>query len=128
MKAGETMNGILWIAQILLAGVFLFAGFNKILVYERHKSMPGDGSGSGCIGLPNGLAAAIALLEIAGALGVVTPVELWPSGNLLLMAATGLALLTLGACVYHARRKEPTAQIIAVFLLALFVIVGRWPS
>jgi hypothetical protein len=31
------------------------------------------------------------------------------------------------ACIYHIRRKESAAPAIAAFLLALFVIVGRWP-
>ena len=33
------MNSVLWIAQILLAGAFMFAGFSKILVFKRHKTI-----------------------------------------------------------------------------------------
>jgi hypothetical protein len=31
-----------------------------------------------------------------------------------------------GAAIYHFRRKEPAAPDIALLLLAVFVIVGRW--
>jgi cytochrome oxidase assembly protein ShyY1 len=28
--------------------------------------------------------------------------------------------------IYHMRRKEPSAHNLAVFLLAVFVMLGRW--
>jgi hypothetical protein len=31
----RAMNGLLWIAQIILAGVFLFTGFSKLFTYEK---------------------------------------------------------------------------------------------
>ncbi len=33
----------------------------------------------------------------------------------------------IGAAIYHFRRRESASPAIAAFLLALFVIVGRWP-
>jgi uncharacterized membrane protein YphA (DoxX/SURF4 family) len=120
------MNSVLWIAQILLAGVFLYAGLSKIFAYGRQTKTLSRPIG-GCAGLPHELVAAIALAEIAGALAVVVPVDLWPPDILLRLAVTGLALLTVAAVVYHVRRKEPTAPLVALFLLALFIIVGRWP-
>jgi uncharacterized membrane protein YphA (DoxX/SURF4 family) len=121
------MNSLLWIAQILLAGVFLYAGFSKIRAYEGHARASQTQSIFGCVGLPHGLAAAIALLEIAGAICVVVPVDVWPPDILLRLAAAGLALLMAGVGIFHVRRHQPTAPLIAVILLALFVIVGRWP-
>jgi uncharacterized membrane protein YphA (DoxX/SURF4 family) len=120
------MDTVLWIAQILLAGVFLYAGFSKVFVYEPHPTAP-DSRISSCVALPHGLAAAIAIVEIAGAVAVVVPIDLWPPDIFLRLVTAGLAVLTLIAAIYHARREEPTAPIIAVFFLALFVIVGRWP-
>jgi hypothetical protein len=32
-----------------------------------------------------------------------------------------------GATTDHVRRMEPAAPAVATFLLALFVIAGRWP-
>ncbi len=39
----------------------------------------------------------------------------------------GLALLMVEVEIYHVLRKERAARDVAYFLLALFVIVGRWP-
>jgi hypothetical protein len=66
-------------------------------------------------------------VEIAGALGVLTP-EGWSHDYLLVrLAAAGLALLMVCAGIYHARRREEASPAVTLFLLALFVIVGRWP-
>jgi len=121
------MNSLLWIAQISLAAVFLFAGFSKIFLQRRQAAGPQAPSLSGYFALPDGIAAAVVLLEIVGAVGLLIPFDLGRPNILPLVAAAELALLAVAACVYHGRRHEPTAPIIAVFLLALFVIVGRWP-
>jgi len=122
------MNSVLWIAQILLAGAFMFAGFSKILVFKRHKTIGQTPLEAGCVGMPDELAAAIALLEIVGALRLVIPVDLWPPNVLVLLAAGGLALLAVAVGIYQARRHEHTTPIVTMFLLAVFVIVGRWPA
>jgi hypothetical protein len=67
------------------------------------------------------------LAEIAGALGVLTPPELSPAHLLVRVAAAGLALIMVLAGIYHLRRQEEAAPAVSLFLLALFVIVGRWP-
>jgi uncharacterized membrane protein YphA (DoxX/SURF4 family) len=121
------MNTLLWIAQILLACVFFYAGFSKIFAFRRQKAVAPTEPRFDGVGLPHELAAAIALFEIAAALGLVLPVDLWQPDFLPRVAAAGCAILALVACVYHVRRKEHTAPIVALFLLALFVIVGRWP-
>jgi hypothetical protein len=43
------------------------------------------------------------------------------------VAAAGLALIMVLAGIYHLRRQEEAAPAVSLFLLALFVIVGRWP-
>jgi uncharacterized membrane protein YphA (DoxX/SURF4 family) len=126
-KAGGTMNTLLWIAQILLGGIFLFTGASKLFAYQKLvKTLEGRSKG-GQIGLSRGQAAAIALLEIAGAAGVLLPFDTWPPYILLRLAAGGLALLMVAAGIYHLRRQESASPTVAIFLLALFVIVGRWP-
>jgi len=42
-----------------------------------------------------------------------------------LLAASGLALLMTAAGIYHDLRRESAAPVVALFLLALFVIVGH---
>jgi hypothetical protein len=53
--------------------------------------------------------------------------DLWPPYVFLRLAAGGLALLMVAAGIYHIRRQESAAPSVSLFLLALFVIVGRWP-
>jgi hypothetical protein len=53
--------------------------------------------------------------------------DVWPPYILLRLATAGLALLMVAAGIYHMRRQESAAPSVALFLLALFVIVGRWP-
>lgn len=121
------MNSVLWAAQIILAGACLFSAFSKMGVFGRQSSAQHVLSGAGCVGMPDELAAAIALLEIAGALILVVPVDLWAPDILLRLGAAGLALLAIVSSVYRARHQEHTTPNIVMFLLALFVIVGRWP-
>jgi uncharacterized membrane protein YphA (DoxX/SURF4 family) len=121
------MNGLLWIAQILLAGIFLFTGISKLLAYERVMGAVEARSKGIPAGVSRGLAAFIGLAEIAGALGVVSPPSLLPAHLLIRLAAAGLALIMVLAGIYHLRRQDSAAPAVSLFLLALFVIVGRWP-
>ena len=121
------MNGLLWIAQMILAGVFLVAGASKLLVYGTLMGVVQARASRLPAGISRGQAAAIALAEIAGALGVLTPASLVPGHLVVRLAAAGLALIMVLAGIYHLRREESAAPNVALFLLALFVIVGRWP-
>jgi uncharacterized membrane protein YphA (DoxX/SURF4 family) len=121
------MNTLLWIAQSLLAGIFLFTGFSKIFAYGQVVRVVQARSKAGSIGMSHGQAVLVGLLEIAGAAGLLVPVDLWPPYVLLRLAAAGLALLMVAAGIYHIRRQDSAAPSVALFLLALFVIVGRWP-
>jgi hypothetical protein len=67
------------------------------------------------------------VLEVAGALCLLVPFDVWPAYLLPRVAASFLALLIVVTGAHHVRHKQPTAPIVAVFFLALLVIVGRWP-
>ncbi len=121
------MNTLLWIAQIILAGVFLFTGFSKIFAYGQVVKVVEARSKAGRIGVSRAQAAMVGLLEIAGAAGVLVPVDLWPPYVFLRLASAGLALLMVATGIYHLVRQESAAPDVSLFLLALFVIVGRWP-
>ena len=126
------MNGLVWIAQILLALVFLYAGLVKLFAFpqlvdtlESRTSVP--------IKMTQAQGRVIGLLEIAGAIGVVMPPAITPeflAADYLLIrfAAGGLALLMTFAALYHLHRNESAAPAIAGCLLSAFVIVGRWPA
>ena len=121
------MDAERWIAQILLAGIFFFTGFCKVFAYKRlvrtlqkrWKIKPDP--------MEQKLAAQLGMLEIVGAIFVIFPYDLWPPHVVVRLAAGGLALLMVAACIYNVRRKEPASPSLTLFLLALFVIVGRWP-
>lgn len=126
------MNTLIWIGQILLAALFFMTGASKLFAYKkliktlevRRKTAP--------IQISTTQGRLIGILEIAGAIGVILPPVLTPAALatdylLVLLAAGGLALLMVGATIYHFRRRESASPSVAAFLLALFVIVGRWP-
>ena len=121
------MNTLLWIAQIILAGIFLFTGFSKIFAYGQVVKVVEARTKAGPIGMSRVQAVLVGLLEIAGAAGLLVPVDVWPPYILTRLAAGGRALLMVGAGIYHIRRQDSAAPSVALFLLALFVIVGRWP-
>jgi hypothetical protein len=56
------------------------------------------------------------------------PYDFWPPHVLLRLVAGGLALLMVIAGIYHARRNERATPSVVLFLMAVFVIVGRWPK
>ncbi len=121
------MNTLLWIAQILLAAIFLITGLTKLFAYEKLLDTVEARMRGGAAGISRGLAAFIGVAEIAGALGVLSPPALLPGHLLIRLAASGLAFIMVLAGIYHLRREEPAAPTVTLFLLALFVIVGRWP-
>ena len=84
------MNALFWIAQILLAGVFLFTGAGKLLAYEQLVKAVEKRSKNGKVGMSRLQAGFVGLLEIAGAVGVIMPFDLWPPYILLRLAAACL--------------------------------------
>jgi uncharacterized membrane protein len=120
------MNYLMWTAQGILAAVFFITGMSKLLAFGRVKSFLGRKLKGGPIGISSGQGASIGLLEVAGALGILMPESIVPNYMTVILAAAGLGLLMICAATYHFRRKEPAAPDIALFLLTIFVIVGRW--
>jgi uncharacterized membrane protein YphA (DoxX/SURF4 family) len=121
------MNTFLWIAQTCLAAIFVYAGVKNLLSFQKHELRPSIGPSFQCIGVSAPTACAIGFAEILGAIGLIIPLSLQDPYLVTQLSAGALALLMIAACVYHARRKEQTAPIVALFFLALFVIVGRMP-
>jgi uncharacterized membrane protein YphA (DoxX/SURF4 family) len=121
------MNTLLWIVQLLMAGVFIFTGAGKLLAYDQLIKAVEARSKGGKIGMSRGQAALVGLLEIAGAAALVFPIDIWPPQILARAAAAALALLMVVAGIYHLRRQESATPDVVLFLMALFVIVGRWP-
>jgi hypothetical protein len=124
------MNGLIWIGQVALACVFLIAGTLKLLALTPLMQAHEDRTHSTMAPIGNMI---IGFIEVVLAFGVLMPDMYTPDGMapeylIARCCAAGLALLMVGAGIYHIRRREPAAAVIATFLLALFVIVGRWPA
>jgi uncharacterized membrane protein YphA (DoxX/SURF4 family) len=114
------MNKALWVVQVLLALVFLFAGGVKLIlpVEDMTKQMP----------LPGPFLRFIAVAEVLGAIGLILPGLLRVRPGLTPLAAAGLVIIMTGATVVTLASGAIAMALIpfAVGLLALFVAYGRW--
>ena len=119
------MNVVLWIVAGVLAAAFLGAGLMKL--GQPKKKLADSGMGW-TEDFSDGAVKGIGVLEVLGALGLILPAALDILPILVPIAATGLALVMLGAAITHARRKESQMIVVNVVLLALaaFVAWGRF--
>jgi len=126
------MDTLIWVGQLALAAVFLVAGWTKLVAYKKLIKTLEIHRNTIPIEMSPAQGRLVGLIEIVGALGFImppafTPAVLAPDYLLVRIAAAGLALLMVAAAIYHFRRKESATPAVSAFLLALFVIVGRWP-
>jgi uncharacterized membrane protein YphA (DoxX/SURF4 family) len=114
------MNVGLWIVQVLLAALFVFAGGMKLV-------MPIDKL-TGPIDFPEWFLRFIGVAELLGGLGLVLPGLLRTRPGLTPLAAAGLIVIMIGATVVTLMTIDVTAALIplVVGLLAVFVAYGRW--
>ncbi|MCG2803343.1 MAG: DoxX family protein [Cellulomonas sp.] len=114
------MNVLLWILAGVLAALFLTAGATKL-------SRPKDklASSMGWVeSFSAGTVKLIGALEVLAALGLVLPAVTGIAPVLVPLAATGLALVMVGAIVVHVRRGETPMIAFNVVLLVLAVVVA----
>jgi uncharacterized membrane protein YphA (DoxX/SURF4 family) len=114
------MNVTLWIIEILLALVFLVSGITKAI-------RPSEKLRAGLPEFRPGVIRLVAVAEILGALGLILPGVTGLAPILTPVAASGLAIIMIGAVVTHARRKEgkSVAMNLVLLVLAVVVAVGR---
>jgi hypothetical protein len=119
-----TMNRLDRFMEYLVAGVFLCVGLARIMSYKRRPKPLGAQSASLPFGLPYEALVAVGVFQIAAALVLVTPLSFMPA--IAPWAAAGLVLVTLYGAIYHMRRHETAVPNVTLFLLMMFVVVGRW--
>jgi len=114
------MTYVLWIVQVLLALLFLFAGGAKLVLSAEALKGP--------VAIPVLFLRFIGVCEILGALGLILPGLLRIRPGLTPLAAAGLVIIMIGATVTNlAGGAAPVALItLVVGLLAAFVAYGRW--
>ena len=119
------MNIVLWIIQVLLALLFLFAGGTKLVM--SIEAMRAMGSPNQVL-LPGLLIRFIGVCEVLGALGLILPGLLRIKPGLTPLAAAGLVIIMIGATVITVAGGEvaPALFPLVVGILAAFVAYGRW--
>ena len=114
------MNIVLWIIQVLLAALFLFAGSVKLLlpIEEMTKQMA----------MPGLFLRFLGVVEVLGALGLILPglfrIKTW----LTPLAAVGLTIIMIGATVITVKIGGGATAMIPLVtgLLSAFVAYSRW--
>ncbi len=121
------MNVALWIAAVVLAFGMGVSGFLKV-VFGREKLMSNPRM-AWAQDLTDPKFRTIGSLEFLGALGVILPALTGIAPVLVPLAAVGLALIMIGAMVFHVRRGDGAASLVPLLvftLLAIFVAWGRF--
>lgn len=119
------MNIVLWIIQVLLALLFLFAGGTKlVLPIQVLESMGSPNQ----VHLPGLLMRFIGVCEVLGGLGLILPGLLKIKPGLTALAAAGLVIVMIGAVALTIAGDGIGAAIVpfVVLLLSIFVAYGRW--
>jgi len=113
----------LWVAQALLAALFLMAGATKLLtpMEALHNMMPWTAD------TPEALVRFIGTSELLGGLGLVLPALLRIKPALTPTAALALALVQVLATFFHLSRGENAliGMNLVLFAIALFIAWGR---
>jgi hypothetical protein len=114
------VSRILWTVQVLLAGLFLWAGGIKLALPLEPLAGP--------VPVPGPFLRLIGVAEVLGALGLVLPGLVGVRPALAPLAAAGLVVIMAGAAALGllARDLVMTVVPLAVGLLATFVAYGRW--
>lgn len=114
----------LWVAQVLLAAIFLMSGFMKasMPIEELSAMVPWTSD------VPLTLVRFIGTVELLGGIGLLLPSLLRIKPTLTVLAAVGLAIIMLLAIPFHISRGEtPAIGVNCMFMLiALFIAWGRW--
>jgi len=110
----------------LLAFAFLAGGVVRLVVpAERYGTWPNQ---QWILAVPRAGVVAISIAEILGAVGLVLPALTGIAPILTPIAAVALALIMVGALVFHLRRNERPNIPVAIVLIALltFVAIARF--
>ena len=118
------MNIVLWIIQILLALLFLFAGGTKLAIPADQLQAQAPPT---MIHFSNFFMKFIGVCEVLGGLGLVLPGLFRTAKNLTTLAAVGLTIIMIGAVVVSVMGMGVSAGVLPliVCLLCAFVAYER---
>jgi len=114
------MNRLLWVVQVLMALLFLFAGGAKLVMSAAELTAQTP--------LPAAFLRFIGVMETLGGLGLVLPGMLRTRTVLTPLAAAGLSIIMVGAVVVTIQTMglALAALPFVTGVLVLFVAYGRW--
>jgi hypothetical protein len=114
------MRIALWVAQGLLAALFLFAGGVKLVLPPEALAGP--------VLLPVAFLRFIGVCEVLGAFGLILPMALRIRPGLTPLAAAGLVTIMIGATIVTLMEGTVAPALVpfATGLVATFVAHGRW--
>ena len=123
ISPGRALRISLWVAQALLFFAFTSAGLVKLLtpIPQLAAMMPWAGEYSPAF------VHVIALVDLAGGIGILLPALTRIMPRLTVLAALGCAVLQVFALIFHLSRGETEVLPLNILLLALavFVLWGR---
>ena len=119
------MNIVLWIIQVLLALLFLFAGGTKLVLSTETLTQMGSPNQ---VVMPVWFIRFIGVFEMLGALGLILPGVFRTRQYLTSLAAVGLAIIMVGAVTTTVMGDGVFLAItpFVTLLLLLFVAYARW--
>ena len=117
------MNIALWIAAGLLAIAMLGAGLMKLV--RRPDQLKAAGMGW-VDHFPPAMPKIVGLLEVLGAIGLIVPALTGIASILVPLAASGIAILMVGAVITHLRLHDPFKDAVPSLVLALLAIFVAW--
>jgi hypothetical protein len=119
------METVIWIVQVVLAGMFLLVGIVK-LTQPREELAKGQMAWTGDV--TDGQLKALGVIEVLAAIGLILPAALGVVPIVTALAASGVVLLMIAASYLHISRGE--AKLIpfniVLGLMALFVAIERF--
>jgi putative oxidoreductase len=115
------MNVILWILQLVLAGVFAAHGWLLL-------SPPASVAAQMNAALPRWFQLFLGVAEIAAAAGLILPAVTRMRPQLVPAAGGGIMLVMISATIWHLARSEWSSAGITALLLAIATVVTyqRW--
>ncbi|HSF43819.1 MAG TPA: DoxX family protein [Thermoanaerobaculia bacterium] len=118
----STLNVVLWVLQVLLGLLFIWAGGMKLVMPLEKLAGPVD--------LPGWFVRFIGVVELLGGLGLILPGLLRIRTGLTPLAAAGLVIVMIGAVGITLAGGGETAAMAVIpavtGLLAAFIAYGRW--
>jgi len=117
-KRRSRLSVILWILQVLLAALFLFAGITKLILPLEKMAGP--------IPLPGAFLRFLGVAETLGGLGLILPGILRIKPGLTAVAAACLLIIMIGATVMGLQTGSAVLVPLITGLLLAVVAYARW--